>query len=73
MKNIVFWDIKRQFVPHRRHIKSALPSPSGYCYVRSEVFKSVTMKNVVLWDIKRQFVPHSRHITSPPQSPAGSC
>jgi hypothetical protein len=23
MKNVVFWDIKTQFVPHRRHIKSA--------------------------------------------------
>jgi hypothetical protein len=24
MKNAVFWDIKTQFVPHRRHIPSTL-------------------------------------------------
>jgi hypothetical protein len=26
MKNVVFWDIKTQFVPHRRHITSPLQS-----------------------------------------------
>jgi hypothetical protein len=26
MKNVVFWDIKTQFVLHRRHIKSPLQS-----------------------------------------------
>jgi hypothetical protein len=29
MKNAVFWDIKPQFVPHRRHISSPLHSPAG--------------------------------------------
>jgi hypothetical protein len=29
MKNVVFWDIKTQFVPHRRHITSLLQSPAG--------------------------------------------
>jgi hypothetical protein len=29
MKNVVFWDIKPQFVPHRRHITSLLKSPAG--------------------------------------------
>jgi hypothetical protein len=29
MKNAVFWDIKTQFVPHRRHITSPLQSPTG--------------------------------------------
>jgi hypothetical protein len=29
MKNAVFWDIKTQFVPHRRHITSPLQSPVG--------------------------------------------
>jgi hypothetical protein len=24
MKNVVFWDIKIQFLPHRRHITSSL-------------------------------------------------
>jgi hypothetical protein len=27
MKNVIFWDIKTQFVPHRRHITSPLQSP----------------------------------------------
>jgi hypothetical protein len=26
MKNVVFWDIKTQFVPHRRYINSPLES-----------------------------------------------
>jgi hypothetical protein len=51
MKNAVLWDIKRKFVPHRRHITSPLQSPFGYCNVRSAVFTAVTMKNAVLWDI----------------------
>jgi hypothetical protein len=29
MKNVVFWDIKTQFVPHRRNITSPLQSPAG--------------------------------------------
>jgi hypothetical protein len=29
MKNVVFWDIKTQFVPHRRHITSPLQSPGS--------------------------------------------
>jgi hypothetical protein len=29
MKNAVFWDIKTQFVPHRRHITSPLQSPDS--------------------------------------------
>jgi hypothetical protein len=71
MKNIVFWDIKPQFVLHRRHITSPLQSPTGYCCVRFEVFTAVIMKNVVFWDIKPQFVLHRRHIMFPLQSPAG--
>jgi hypothetical protein len=34
MKNAVFWDIKTQFVLHRRHITSPLQSQVGECYVR---------------------------------------
>jgi hypothetical protein len=30
MKNVVFWDIKTQFVSHRKHITSPLQSPAGY-------------------------------------------
>jgi hypothetical protein len=29
MKDAVFWDIRTQFVPHRRHITSPLQSPAG--------------------------------------------
>jgi hypothetical protein len=29
MKNPVFWDIKTQLVPHRKHIMSLLQSPAG--------------------------------------------
>jgi hypothetical protein len=29
VKNVVFWDIKTQFVPHKRHITSPLQSPTG--------------------------------------------
>jgi hypothetical protein len=71
MKNVIFWDIKPQLVPRRRHISSPLQSPAGLCYVKFEVFTSVTMKNGVFWDIETQFVLHRRHITSPLQSPDG--
>jgi hypothetical protein len=71
MKNVVLWDIKSQFVLHRRHITSPLQSPAGYCYVRFDIFTAVTTKNPVFWDIKTHFVPHRRHITSPLQSSAG--
>jgi hypothetical protein len=50
MKN-VFWDIKTQSVPHRRHITSPLQSRVSSCYVRFEVFTAVTTKNAVFWDI----------------------
>jgi hypothetical protein len=70
MKNVLFWDIKPQFVLNRKHITSPLQSPASYRYVRLEVFRAVTMKNVVFWDIKTQFVLHRKHITSPLQSPA---
>jgi hypothetical protein len=58
MKNVVFWDIKTQFVLHRRHITSPLQSPVGECYVRFEVFTAVTMKNVVFWDVT-PYVSHN--------------
>jgi hypothetical protein len=71
MKNAVFWDIKTQFILHRRHITSPLQRPDSECYGIFEVFTAVTMKNVFFWDIKTQFVLHRRHITSPLQSSAG--
>jgi hypothetical protein len=70
MKNVAFWDIKTQFIPHRRHITSPLQGPAGECYVRFEVLTAVTMKNGVFWDIKTHFVLHRRPITSPLQGPS---
>jgi hypothetical protein len=29
MNNAVFWDVKTQFVPHRRHIICPLKNPDG--------------------------------------------
>jgi hypothetical protein len=51
MKNVIFWDIRTQFVLHRRHIMSPLQSPVSQCYVRSEVFRAETMKNGILWEV----------------------
>jgi hypothetical protein len=67
MKNVVFWDIKPS--PYLIGDTSPLQSPASQCYVRFEVFTTVTMKNAVFWDKKTQFVLHRRHITSPLQSP----
>jgi hypothetical protein len=50
MKNGVFWDIKTQFVLHRRHITSPLQNAASQCYVRFEVSTAVTLKNAVFWD-----------------------
>jgi hypothetical protein len=44
MKNVVFWDIRTQFVLHRRHITSLLQSPASQCYLRFEVFTAGPMK-----------------------------
>jgi hypothetical protein len=52
MKNVAFWDIKTQFVPHRRHITSSSQSSASECYVRFEVFTAVTTRNAAFWDIK---------------------
>jgi hypothetical protein len=49
MKNAVFWDIRTQFVPHRKHYVSATgPSP---LMQRFEVFMAVSKKNAVMWDV----------------------
>jgi hypothetical protein len=70
MKNIIFWDIRTQFVLHRKHFTSPLQNPASHYCVRFEVFTAVAMKIGVFWDIKIQFVLQRRHITSPLQSPA---
>jgi hypothetical protein len=65
MKNAVFWDIKTQFIPDRKHITSLQQSPAGLCYIRSEVFAAVTMNNIVFWHIKTKFLLHMKHYVSP--------
>jgi hypothetical protein len=49
--NAVFWDIKTQFVPHRRHNMSPLQSSAGQCYVSFEIVTAVAMKNGVFRDV----------------------
>jgi hypothetical protein len=71
MRYAVFWDIKTQFVPHRRNIASPLRIPDSWCYVRFEVFTAVTVKDAVFWDIETQIAHQSKAITSPLQSQAG--
>jgi hypothetical protein len=71
LKDVVFWEMETQFVPHRKQVTSSLQSPAGYCYVRLVVSTAVTMKNAVFWDIKTQFLRHRLHSKSPLQSPAG--
>jgi hypothetical protein len=50
-KNAGFWAIETQFIPHRKHITSLLQSSTCHCYVRFEVFTTVTMKDSVFWDV----------------------
>jgi hypothetical protein len=51
MKNAVFWDIKTQFVPYRRHNTSPLQSPADLCYVRIQVFSAVSAKKSAFWNV----------------------
>jgi hypothetical protein len=57
MKNVVFLDIKTQFVLHRRHITSPLQGPAGYCYIRLEVFTEVTINIYVFWNVTPCILP----------------
>jgi hypothetical protein len=50
MKNVVFLDIKTQFVTRRRHIISAT-EPRRLLICKIEVSRAVTMKNAVFWDV----------------------
>jgi hypothetical protein len=47
MKNVVFRDVKTQFIPHRKHITSLLQRPGVTANVRFEVFTAVPKKKVV--------------------------
>jgi hypothetical protein len=51
MKNAVIWDIRTQFVPHKKHVTSQLQNPAGYYYLRFEAFTAVTTKNPVFWHV----------------------
>jgi hypothetical protein len=50
-KNAVFYDIKFQFVSHKRHITLPLESRAGYGYVRFEVLIAASVKNAVFWHV----------------------
>jgi hypothetical protein len=61
MKNFFFWDIKTQFIPHRRHISAAEPSRLMLC----KVFTAVTMKHAVFRDINTSQETHYVSDTEP--------
>jgi hypothetical protein len=72
MKNTVFWQIKTQIVPHRKHYFSAT-EPIRLMLCQIWILTAVTMNNAVFWYIKPQFLSPRKHITSPLQSPGGQC
>jgi hypothetical protein len=65
-KYVVFWDIKTQFVPHRKNYFSTI-GHNLLLLCRIGVFTAATMKNTVFWDVKINFVPHRKHIKFPLQ------
>jgi hypothetical protein len=70
MKNVVFWDIKTQFVLHRRHITYPLQS-SQLILCKIWSFHGDHYEECRLLGYKTQFVLHRGHITSLLHSPAG--
>jgi hypothetical protein len=70
MKNAFVWDIKHQFIPHRKHVMSSLQSSGGECYVIFEDF-TADYEECRLLGYKPQSVPHRKHSTSLLQTPAG--
>jgi hypothetical protein len=71
MKTAAFWDIRLQFLPHRKYIAFPLQRTTGCFYKRFEVYTAVTMKTAAFLDIRNQYVPYRRYINSLLQSPAG--
>jgi hypothetical protein len=56
MLNIaVFWDIKTQFVPHRKHIKSALRSPAKQLLVTAYVLHGSLIHSTLMMEATRSF------------------
>jgi hypothetical protein len=51
MKNVVFRDIKTQFVLHWEHTISLLHRSASEIYARFDFLTAVTMKNAVFWDV----------------------
>jgi hypothetical protein len=52
MNNAIFWDIKNQFVSHRRHITSPLQSPRRLmickiCDFHGDDYEEVHLNNVI--------------------------
>jgi hypothetical protein len=63
MKNGVFWDIKTQFVPHRKNNVSTTES-SRLMLCKIWGFHSIDYEECRLLGNKTHFVPHRKHITS---------
>jgi hypothetical protein len=66
MKNVVFWDIKIQFVPQRKYISLRYGGQPVNATLRFEVFTVVTMKNADFCDAppKRRFLQEPYGVTS---------
>jgi hypothetical protein len=70
MKNAIFWDIKAQFVPNRRHYFSATErSRLMLCTIWG--VHNGDYEECRLLGYKIQSIPHRKHITSPLQCPTG--
>jgi hypothetical protein len=65
MKNVVFWDIKAQFVPHRRHITSVLMSCNSWLLKQNSVFFLISKKEVELPSIPRRLASLLRNVQLP--------
>jgi hypothetical protein len=63
MKNAVFWNIKTQFVPHRKqYIPATDPSRIILCKICG--FHGGDYEECRLLEYKTQFVPHRKHYVS---------
>jgi hypothetical protein len=70
MKGAVFWDIKIQFVPHRKHPVSTT-EPNRLMLCEETVAVCCENRTEHTDTLCGQSVPHRKHITSPLQSPTG--
>jgi hypothetical protein len=62
MKNVVFWDIKTQFLLHRRHVSATESSRLMLCKILG--FHGSDYEERRLLGYKTQFVLHRRHVSA---------